>query len=1108
MAAKNHKNILNISIGLVLGGTLAVSSVSAESQDLKFQPINSGAITKLPVASPPAKEGIGKEDAKALYLVRLKDAPVASYRGGVNGLAPTSLEVTGAEKLDVRSPEAVSYKAYLADRHDVLEGEINQSLGRSVKVSYEYFYANNGMAVWLTPAEAEEVRKLPNVAYVKRDVVRQLHTDAGPTWVGAPSVWSGGVLPPTQGEGVVVGVIDTGINPSNPSFAETGPLDAYLHTNPKAQYFGVCDPTNIAPPPGVSPYDPTFPCNDKLIGAWGYTDVSGGDPIDDDGHGSHTASTAAGNHLEITVPAPALTGGLMATISGVAPHANIIAYDACGTAGCPGTALAAAIDQAVADGVDVINYSIGSSGASDVWNDFDTVAFRNARAAGIFVATSAGNAGPGAETVGSPADAPWLASVGNATHDRVYQNDLINLTGGDSGPPADMSGKSITDGYGPALIVHAGDYGDPLCGTPFTPGTWSGQIVVCDRGEYARTVKGDNVLNGGAGGYVLANTDATGESTVADPHSLPAVHIGDTAGDALRAWLGTGVGHMATIAGTQTVLDPAAGGVISATSSRGANRALPGIIKPDISAPGSDILAAYGTGDAVEWSWVSGTSMASPHVAGAAALLKSLDVLVPLNWTPAEMQSVLMTTAAGGIRKEDGVTPADPFDTGSGGLWLRPTAFDRIGLVLNETVTNYIDANPAAGGDPTALNLPSMGNSVCGGSCSWTREVRSVAESSVNWNASVTAPPGWSLSVTPEHFTLNPGETQLVTVEANLVDLTAIYTWGFGEVVLTPSGSLESAHFPVAVTFEPPAEPGGSYTQTTSVIDPVNCTMPFATDGAYVDLYTLSGGAIAAQSGITGDTQTWTLSNGVPYNFYGQDYSSIGFTDDGFIIFDPASNNGASPWAPQIIPDPTAPNALGGALWADHEIFYDAGTNQGVSLAELSSGGVPIGTLIEFDDIEPWLGGTPRGDFEVMFYNSVDDTPGAYEIIFAYDNLNNLPPAATIGVEDASGIEATPFLNAADPVGQISDGFAICYDFQASSPTCQDYWVLDTGTVTGPETYDARIAIFAGVDFTVDVGGELTLNTKPGGFVQFFPGFSVADTATLLVNTNNPAICL
>ncbi|HID49387.1 MAG TPA: hypothetical protein EYP40_07240, partial [Chromatiales bacterium] len=338
--------------GMVLPVSLLALCIDAAAE-VGVQPPRGDNVGQPGFQSPVVKSRT-RSDGRSIYLIRLEQAPVASYRGGLRGLASTSPEVMGELKLDVRSAEARAYRAFLEDRQEQILDAITQRVGHEPETVYRYYYGNNGMAVWLTADEAAQVRELPGVISVQRDTKRQLHTDAGPAWIGASDLWAGsGGLSPTQGEGIVMGVIDTGINPSNPSFADVG-ADGYDHTNPRgaSNYVGVCNPGD----PG---YDVTFPCNDKLIGAWGYPTVNGGDPRDYNRHGSHTASTAAGNHVDAVLVAP--TVNLAARISGVAPHANIIAYAGC----CTASALAAAIDHAIADGVDVINYSIGSGLASD-----------------------------------------------------------------------------------------------------------------------------------------------------------------------------------------------------------------------------------------------------------------------------------------------------------------------------------------------------------------------------------------------------------------------------------------------------------------------------------------------------------------------------------------------------------------------------------------------------------------------------------------------------------------------------------------------------------------------------------------------------------------------
>jgi uncharacterized repeat protein (TIGR01451 family) len=717
----------------------------------------------------------------AVYLLRLVDPPLASYRGEIPGLEATSPAATGAADLDVDAPASQAYSDYLAQKQDEILEAMQLRFGHPVEVLHTYSAAYNGLAVRLTGQEAVEVASLPGIADIQPDFVRYPDTDVGPAWIGAPGVWDGsgtGGLPATLGEGIIVGVIDTGINFDHPSFADVGE-DGYDHTNPfgSNNYKGLCSPAK---------------CNDKLVGAWDFTG-DGNQGEDDDGHGSHTASTAAGNVVIATVAAP--TFSLERTISGVAPHANIIAYDACIVdAGCPGSALLAAIDQAVTDGVDVINYSIGG-GPYDPWDDPDSQAFLAARDAGIFVATSAGNEGPAAGSVGSPANAPWLLTVGAVTHNRKFANALTGMSGGGSTPPPDLWGESITSGYGPAPIVHAKDFGDALCLNPFPAGTWThGEIVVCDRGQIARVDKGSNVLHGGAGGFVLANTAADGEGLSADAHYLPAVHIGYAAAQLLLAWLDTGSGHMATIAGTTLDLTPTNGDIMADFSSRGPNLPVPGVLKPDVVAPGVAILAASMNG--IEFESMGGTSMASPHAAGAAALLT---VLHP-DWTPAEMQSALMTTAVDDtVRKEDGTMAADPFDDGAGRIDVSRAA--QASLVLDET--HYAAADPSTGGDPTDLNLASLANDDCQTTCDWSRTLRSTLDTSSHWTVSVTgASPGLVVTVTPSSFDVASMATTELQIEADTTGFNAALNgvdgWGFASIVLESTDQV-TLHLPLAV---------------------------------------------------------------------------------------------------------------------------------------------------------------------------------------------------------------------------------------------------------------------------------------------------------------------
>ncbi|MCW8877591.1 MAG: S8 family serine peptidase [Kangiellaceae bacterium] len=598
--------------------------------------------------------------------------------------------------------------------------------------------------------------------------------------IKAPEVWNG-VFNAIQarGEGVVVGIIDTGIRHDHDSFAGTSPSDGYVHINPLGNnvYLGDC-----VGQPNL--------CNSKLIGSYNF--VSGNtNPADEESHGTHVASTAAGNTLDFD-----LGGGNSFQLSGVAPRANIISYKIADSSGSSeGSASIAAIEQAIADGVDVINYSFGSDAIGTPWSDSTALAYLSAREAGIFVATSAGNSGPQPETVGAPANAPWLTSVAATTHDRgVFPTKSIgSMSGGDTTPPADVTGRSLT-GSITANIVYAGNYsnGDTnpeQCLNPFPAGTFTGEIVVCDRGEIARVKKAENVAVGGAGGFVLANVDSGATNLADDIYVIPGIHIAAAGGNSLRTWLSSGAGHTATVTGTSgnVGVDPDAADIVAGFSSRGPNPAPASVLTPSLAAPGVNILAA--DLDPVLFGFKSGTSMASPHVAGAAALVIQLQP----NWGPAEVHSALSTTGSVNLTKEDGVTAADSFDIGGGRVDI-PAALNA-GLHIVDTGANFRNAAPGSSVNPKDLNLPSMANSLCLLECSWTRNF--TAAEAGTWNVTVDNPANATISVSQNNFSLTAGQSVSLDFNISISGL-AHNEWVQGAVTLQPDGaSLSTTRLPV-----------------------------------------------------------------------------------------------------------------------------------------------------------------------------------------------------------------------------------------------------------------------------------------------------------------------
>ena len=765
----------------------------------------------------PAAQARQPEVNPGMWIVELEDAPTVMFEGGTRmeltasgarsakAFEPTAPSVTGARRLD---PDAVAVKRYMdyldAERAVVLDSA-RRALGVEIEPRHVYRHVANGFAAELSPDMAAALEAIPGVRAVHPDYIETLHTDVGPAWVRAEQVWTGstGAPNPTRGEGVVVGVIDTGINwesvffdPDSP-FIDAGSPGAVAISNPRDGFFGLCNSG-----------DADIPCSDKLIGVYDFTDEDSSG-FDTDGHGSHTAATAIGMPLSFALD---LDGNSTPfSTSGVAPGASFIAYKACqapdneeeGTFECSNSATSAALEQAIEDEVDVISYSIGGD-AFDPWSFAGNQRrFLNVRAAGITPVVSAGNSGPGEGSVGSPANTPWVVAVANANHGRLLANQVTGASGGSF-----ALGTLTGEGSGSTTsraIVHARDFGSALCGAgeaelgpecgdnngasnPFSPGTFDGEIVVCDRGVYGRVEKGRNLELAGAGGMILANTEEQGESTNNDRHCLPATHIGADDGDRIRDWLDSGSSHRGRLSGTTRVVAESVSGRLNPSSSRGPAVGARDLMKPNITAPGTNVLAAStglddaGTGPSddadVQLTFLTGTSMSAPHVAGAAALLQSANS----DWGVDEVVSALETTAnADRIRRDDDAE-ARVIDRGAGAVEVDKAT--RIGLFLPNSEGEFLAANPAGGGDPGALNLPGIFSEGCQVECSFTRRVRALGAGS--WT--VTTDGALDIEVLPSSFDLEAGEEQqlVVTIAAGSVP---IGQWGGGRVVLQPSGS-------------------------------------------------------------------------------------------------------------------------------------------------------------------------------------------------------------------------------------------------------------------------------------------------------------------------------
>ena len=765
-----------------------------------------------------SKRGAG---AARTYIVQLSELPVVAYAGGIPGLEAT--RPARGQKIDPNDARVRAYVAHLDARHDQVLGRVG---GQKV---YDHRYAFNGFTARLTPGQAAQLRNDPAVVSIEETQEVVMDTATTPAFLGlldpTSGVWTARGI---KGEGVVIGIVDSGIWPESESFSDrtgTGPKDqqSRLGYQQLPGWHGRCVPGEA--------FNASH-CNQKLIGAQYFCASRGCDtvlpheflsPRDFNGHGTHTASTAGGNEGVSTTGGAALFG----TVSGIAPRARVAAYKVCwdnGAGGCGANTgdSVAAIDQAVVDGVDVINYSI--SGTSTNYLDAVEVAYLFAGDAGVFVATSAGNSGPTASTVAHIS--PWLATVAAGTHSR---SGSATVTLGNGSP---YTGASLTPGAGPAPIVLATASGlagadanllrqcfsaDPAGKALLDPAKVAGKIVVCERGgaapANARVDKSLAVRNAGGVGTVIYNVAAS--SLNADLHPLPTVHVDHVSGPAIVSYVNSAAAAARATLTQATVNTSAPAPAVAAFSSRGPSIAgLGDILKPDFMLPGVDILAAVappGNGGK-SFDIYSGTSMSSPHVAGVAALLTEAQP----DWSPAAMRSAMATTA-----HQDIIGGYVPFGAGAGQV--QPNKMLDPGLVYDAGFGDYLSflkgqgliGNAVPPLDASDLNLYSIAVGDLAGIQTVRRTVTNVGNAGT-YTATVVAPAGFQVSVSPSSFTIPAGGTQAFQV--TVTRTTATFNNAYRVGSLTWSDGTHTVRSPIVVrpvALAVPAEVTGTGTSGT-----------------------------------------------------------------------------------------------------------------------------------------------------------------------------------------------------------------------------------------------------------------------------------------------------
>jgi uncharacterized repeat protein (TIGR01451 family) len=978
---------------------------------------------------------------KVSVIVQLEDAPLASYGGTVMGLAPTSPRVTGARTLDVRSAASQSYLAHLAQKRSAFEANA-RGAAPSAQITHRFDVVVNGVAMTLPSDQVKNLAKVPGVKAVIPDELLHVDTDRSPQFIDAPVVWNALGGQESAGEGVIVGVLDTGIWPEHPSLSDPDPSGKRYPAPPPV----VSGPGRQCEFSGGSNPGPAFTCNNKLIGAdrfmatydaqIGLLPTEFTSARDDNGHGTHTSTTAAGNgrvDAEIfDIP--------RGTISGIAPRAHVIMYKVCGDQGCFNSDSMAAVQKAIQDGVNVINFSI--SGGSSPFADGVELAFLDAYNAGIFVAASAGNSGPTPDTTDHRG--PWVTTVAASTTDRAFTSTIFLRAS--NGGTLRLTGASVTQGISKPTPVILPPAGQELCGStpnvnPFPPGTFHGEIVVCKRGITGRVEKGFNVFTGGGDGMILYNPTLQG--TFTDNHFLPAVHIENDAGDRLLAFLSSHSGVTATFpAGAR---DHAKGDVMAAFSSRGGPGQTLGVSKPDVTAPGVQILAGHTPKPATFeggprgelFQAIQGTSMSSPHVAGAAALLKDLNP----TWTPGQIKSALMTTAEEDIVKEDGKTHADPFDDGSGRIDLSNAGDPR--LTFDETGANYV----ALQNQLWNANYPSVFVPAMPGIITVERTAHSLLNRDSEWRLrAVDEGPGLEVTV-PRELTVPAGgdATFEITIDARKVPL--------GETrhaIVELRFQQRELHIPVMIVRGQPVVPltktcssdsipeGGTATCTiTATNTSFDTALINVTDTVPKRLRVVPGSATGATQsgnivsfiGSLGGVQPPNVAIGPgpspagyvplslfnvdpiagvmdetivnfnvdPFTYAGETYSRIGVVSDGYVVV--GGGTGADvQFVNQNLPNTARPNNVLAPFWTD----LDPSKGGELRVAALTDGS-DTWIVVDFAAVREFSMARTTS-FEIWIGINGDAHPGE-DISYAYGPIsgNGDGGLLTVGAENRFG---------------------------------------------------------------------------------------------------------
>lgn len=1105
------KTILTIAVSAALSG----AAIASSHQIVSAEPERSG---QLEFDTSVKNKGVQQEFPN-YFIVQLASAPLGSVSA-----AMSNSEAQG-NKLDLTSAAAEKHSNVLAAERAEFASTLAAAMP-SAQIERHYDTVFNGVVVTSKDDVFEQLKKLEGVTAVYREEMYYEQMDASLDLIKAKQVWEqlGGNM--NAGKGVKVAIIDGGIRPENPMFADAG------FTAPSSR------PNNDY----CATVEPAF-CNNKLIAARFSTPTFATvpqeymSPLGNGGHGTHVAGTAVGvpttikfNGSTSIVPKDAdgkpITDGFSdVTVSGVAPGAYLMAYKALyqvfradGTVTGSGSniMLLEALDWAVKDGADVINNSWGGGAGGDPASSPYRTAFKTAEEAGVVVVTAAGNDGPGAQTVGCPGCIESGITVASTTHGRFFAN---SVTFGSEAPMLAITGSVFdttltADVTAPVVNAAVAAPANQLACTPFPADTFKDSIALISRGTCSFTDKINNAQAAGAKAVIMVQNNDGQPTSMSNPGvAIPSVMITRADGAKIAADLVGSPGKTATISrfGSRLISGQFADNM-SDFSSRGPDGDN-NILKPDMGAPGSSILSATSPDaftDKRTFQLNSGTSMASPHVAGAAAVMQQM---FP-KWTAVEIKTALTSTAVNGLKKEDSTSATTPFDIGAGRL----------------------DLSRAVKAAAT-FDKPSFAQNPCVINCSFTRTIRNMTDKEVTWTGSLNfTDANTKGSLNKTSVTLKPYGTAgdsaefMLTVDGSMSTYGA---WAFGNVLWKSSvAGTPDATMPIAVRIANTADSSTLATSSSTVLkpgEPTQVTSSFGNktfDAQVTMTMTAPAGtkvvANSESSTLTNATEflldantnlgriSWTgttkkpsvslvggsvagfnlKDNGIgaatcagecddnvisynlptlPITFNGSTYTRVHVSTNGFIQLSNSATPPSAAAANLRLPNATAATNILAPFWTDLDLAGGSDGGGTLHAATVNSGG-RLYLVIEWNNAQVWQDPSNSYTFQVWMA-----TNGAEDIFYSYGDLGATPEALTVGVQDITRTLGT-------------SRFYVTPDVAASGSAPTSNSGVDVATVSGGQV---------NVKYSLENTGALELGTKDTITVN---EDAVSDAADVLAN--------